>query len=496
MVIHMDESMACLCRREFVRTIGLGTASFVLAGCSPGGGSSRRRPNIVFILIDDLGWRDAGCLGSIYYETPAIDKLAGQGMLFTNAYAAAPNCAPSRACLLSGQYSPRHGIYTVNSSERGQARFRKLIPTPNTTELESGIMTIAEVLKPAGYISASIGKWHLGDDPELGPVGQGFDINIGGGRAGHPGSHFSPYRIDVIDDGPDGEYLTDRLTAEAISFIEEYREKPFFLYLTHYAVHTPIEAKEELIRKYSEKEGSGGQSNPVYAAMIESVDRGVGRLLDKLDELDLTDNTIVFFFSDNGGYGPVTSMAPLRGSKGMLYEGGIREPLIVRWPGRILPGTRCDVPVTGVDFYPTIIEMARAGEPVDQIMDGVSIVPLLRGEDRLEREAIFWHFPAYLEAYRGMEGRWRTTPAGAVRKGEWKLIEFFEDGRLELYNLRSDVGEKSNLSSALPEKTAELHRLLIDWRDSLDAPVPAESNPLYDPGAINRSPHLNFRPIE
>jgi arylsulfatase A-like enzyme len=287
----------------------------------------------------------------------------------------------------------------------------------------------------------------------------------------HGRGHFSP----------SGEYFTDRATDAAIDFMEKNKDKPFFVYLSHHAVHTPIQAKKEMIEKYRKKPGSGGQKDPTYAAMIESVDESVGRVVDKVDKLGLADNTVVFFFSDNGGVVGITSMDPLRGGKGMLYEGGVRVPLIVRWPGEVRAGSVCDVPVMGIDFYPTMLELAGAPEPSEQILDGESIVPLLRRSGRLKRKAVFWHFPAYLEANYGWKGIWRTTPAGAVRQGYWKLIEYFEDGRLELYNLKDDIGEQNNLAQDMPAKTRELHGLLKGWRKGVNAPVPTELNPRYDP---------------
>lgn len=437
-----------------------------------------RRPNIVFILIDDLGWRDVGFMGSTFYETPNIDRLAAQSMVFTSAYTNGPNCAPTRASLMSGQYSPRHGVYTVGSSKRGKSRFRKLVPTPNKTVLDDSIVTLAESLKAAGYATASIGKWHLGPDPR----DQGFDLNVGGNRRGSPGrgGYFSPYRNPDLKDGPEGEYLTDRLTDEALRFIEQNRARPFFLYLPHYGVHSPIQAKPELTAKYRDKPASGGQDNAKYAAMIESVDQSVGRLLKKLDELQLADNTLVVLTSDNGGVGGTTSMAPLRGAKGMLYEGGVRVPLIVRWPGHAKPGSRCDAPVISIDFYPTLLEIAAAPSP-DQPLDGESLIPLLNQTGKLQRDAIYWHFPAYLQAYQGGKGHWRTTPAGAMRQGDWKLIEFFEDGRLELYNLADDPGERRDLAEQMPERTQQMREQLQAWRAKLHAPVPTKKNPRYDP---------------
>lgn len=482
-------------RREFLKKCAATTKGFILlrlalvAGCtSPGklekADFNRKLPNIIFIFVDDMGWRDVGFMGSEYYETPNIDKLASQGMIFTNAYSNAPNCAPSRACLLSGQYSPRHGVYTVDTSSRGNSKFRKLIPIENTTILDSNIVTIAEALKPAGYVSASIGKWHLGNDPQFGPIAQGFDINVGGYSAGHPqNGYFVPYKNPKLPDGPPGEYLTDRLTNEALNFIESSKERPFFLYLPHYAVHTPLQAKEDLIEKYKKKPGSNGQNNPKYAAMIENTDQGVGRIMDKLDELELTENTIVFFFSDNGGVKGITSNQPLRGGKGMLYEGGIREPMAVCWPGVVRPGTTCDTPVIGVDLFPTILEMSGVPIPEGKLLDGVSIVPLLKGTKDLNREAIFWHFPAYLQgkAEGARDPHFRSRPAGAVRADDWKLIEYFENGALELYNLADDISEQNNLVDTMPEKTSELHKLMLAWRKQVNAPVPTELNPEYNP---------------
>ncbi|MHC4300469.1 MAG: sulfatase, partial [Planctomycetota bacterium] len=360
---------------------------------------------------------------------------------------------------------------------------RKLIPIENKTTLDPGVVTIAEALKSAGYVTASIGKWHLGKGSESGPEGQGFDVSIGGNRAGMTRRHFSPYRLANLTDGPEGEYLTDRLTDESLKFIEANRDKPFFLYLSHYAVHTPIQAKEAMIDKYKNKQPHGGQNNPTFAAMVESVDQSVGRVMKRLDELGLRDNTVVIFFSDNGGVFGITSMEPLRGGKGTLYEGGIREPMIIRWPRKVKGGRVCDVPVIGIDFYPTMLDIAGAPKPAGQVLDGESIVPLLKGKRTLERDAIFWHFPAYLQRNYGWKETWRTTPAGVVRRGDWKLIEYFEDGRLELYNLKDDIGEQNNLAQKMPDKTKQLHERLKQWRRSVNAPVPTELNPAYNPNA-------------
>ena len=440
------------------------------------------RPNVVLIFIDDLGWRDVGFMGSRYYETPNIDRLAAAGLIFTAAYANGPNCSPTRASLMTGQYTPRHGIYTVGRSDRGAARHRRLVPIANRETLPLEAETVAEALRRAGYETASIGKWHLGPEETHGPQRQGFDVNVGGNQRGAPRTYFSPYQNPQIADGPEGEYLTDRLTDEAIGFIDANRARPFFLYLTHYAVHVPLQAKADLAAKYRAKAVVDGQRNPVYAAMIESVDQSVGRIMDTLEKRGLARNTVVIFTSDNGGHGPTTSMEPLRGSKGTLYEGGIRVPMAVRWPAVVAPGRRTDTPVITSDFFPTLLELAGAVRAPGQLLDGESLVPLFRGERGLGGRPLFWHFPVYLESYRGQPGHWRTTPAGAIRAGDWKLIEYFEDGRLELYNLADDLSERRNVSAREPARRDELHRQLIAWRRSVGASVPDQREPAYVPG--------------
>ena len=483
-------------RRDFLKKCAaVGAGGFVLSNQAMEVRTGAKKPNILFIMIDDMGARDVGFMGSEYYETPNIDRLAGEGMVFTNAYANAANCAPTRACFLTGQYSPRHGVYTVGNSARGSSSDRRLIPIANDTTLDSHHITIAEALKPAGYVSVSIGKWHMGTDPDLGPIGQGFDVNVGGFSAGSPpGGYFSPYKNPELPNGPDGEYLTDRLTDEALKFIDANKDRPFFLYMTHYAVHTPIQAKADLIAKYQDKPPSNGQDNPKYAAMVDSVDQGVGRMMEKLDDLELTDNTVVFFFSDNGGYVGATSNQPLRGFKGTFYEGGIREPMLVRWTGVVKPGTTCDTPVISTDFFPTILEMAGAKKPPGKTLDGESIVPLLRGQTTLSREAIFWHFPAYLQGNvpGARDPKFRTRPVAVVRKGGWKLLLFFEEwvldggqskidtnNAVELYNLADDISETKNLANTNKAKRDELLNLLIDWQNSVGAPIPTQPNPDY-----------------
>jgi len=441
-------------------------------------------PNILFILIDDLGWKDVGYMGSCLYETPYIDQLAGRGVVFTNAYAPAANCAPSRACIMSGQYPSRHGIYTVGSSERGKSSDRKLIPISNTTTLADSIITLAEALKKAGYQTAHIGKWHLGDDP----CTQGFDMNVAGSHSGHPKSYFSPYKNHHLEDGPEGEYLTDRLTTEAIHFIEQNAPdktgKPFFLYMPYFTVHTPLQGKEALIEKYREKEGCEGQNHAVYAAMVESADQNIGRLMEALDKNGLKENTLIVFFSDNGGIAKFSSQYPLRAGKGSYYEGGIREPLIISWPAYLPSGETLDIPVSGIDFYPTFMDAAGICQNDDHILDGESLLALIRDGNNLKRNALFWHFPIYLQAYDAAKDQsrdplFRTRPGSAMRKGKWKLHEYFEDSALELYNLEQDPGESNNLVEKMPKKAKELHQQLIEWRMNTKAPVPTQLNPNF-----------------
>ena len=461
---------------KLIVIIGLLFANELVFAQSP---PKAMRPNIVFIIIDDLGYSDPGFMGNTYYETPNINKLSKQGMIFTNAYANAPNCAPTRASLMSGWYGPRHGIYTVGSSARGKSQDRKLIPEKNIEALDSSVVTLAEVFKSAGYATAMFGKWHLGAGAQTGPKGQGFDVNVGGNLQGHPHSYFSPYHNPDIKDGAAGEYLTDRLTSEAISFLKDHKTNPFFLYLPYYAVHVPLQARQGTIEKYNKKKSPYVRSSPVYAAMLDNVDENIGRLLHTLNELNLDKNTLIIFTSDNGGFYPVSSAGPLRGNKGMLYEGGIRVPMIVKWPGKIKPGSVNNEPVVSMDFFPTFLQVCGIQKPAAKILDGEDLSPLLYGSGSLKRKALYWHFPAYLEKAPGMKETWRQTPASVVRKGDWKLIESFEDNKLELFNLKNDIGEQNELSKKFPDKVKELKNDLIQWRKDLNAPVPAQLNPEY-----------------
>ena len=447
---------------------------------------SKATPNIVLILADDLGYGDLSSYGSDFFRTPHLDQLAKQGMRFTDAYANSPNCAPTRAALLSGQYAPRTGIYTVNSSERGPVAERVLVPTKNQRSLEPSVVTLAEAIRDAGYKTAHMGKWHLGEGAETGPLGQGFDVNLAGTQRGHPASYFSPYSNPELSDGPDGEYLTERLTSEAIGFIESNQAQPFFLYLPYYTVHTPIQPNGDDLVRMEDREPGQVHTNPRYGAMVEGMDAQIGRILVALDRLKLTENTIVVFASDNGGKSPETDMLPLRGSKGMLYEGGIRVPFIVRWPGVTTAATESHEPVLTFDLYPTLVAAAGGKLPKDTPIDGRDLAPVLADSTaNLDREAIYWHFPAYLHGYKSMseEGPrpgWRATPSSAMRAGEWKLIQSFETDTFELYNLAEDPGEQTNQAEARPEVLKRLKAQLEAWQHATGAPAEFTPNPDYE----------------
>jgi arylsulfatase A-like enzyme len=451
----------------------------------------------VFFLVDDLGRQDLGCYGSTFYETPNIDRLAAQGMRFTNAYAACPVCSPTRASIMTGKYPARLGITDWIGAPQKPTAYREYLP------LEE--VTIAEALKEAGYATGYVGKWHLatsdGDRRRYYPDRQGFDVNIGGDNSGSPPTYFHPYSkgnrsLETMPPGgKDGEYLTDRLTDEALKFIEARKDGPFLLYLAHYAVHTPLESKKELTEKYQAKaaglpQAKGPRFQPVYgsyntrqvqdhavyAGMVQSVDESLGRVLSKLEDLGLDRDTIVIFMSDNGGLSTVaregpTCNLPLRAGKGWLYEGGIREPMVIKWPGVAKAGSTCDEPVISTDFYPTMLAMAGLPLKPQQHADGESMVPLLKGTGELRRKAIYWHYPHY----HGSGNR----PSGAIRAGDYKLIEWYEDGRIELYNLKDDVSERNDLAAAMPDKANELRRMLHAWRSEMGAKMP-EGEPRND----------------
>jgi arylsulfatase A-like enzyme len=483
-------------RRHFLKTIGLSAAAFAIQSSGHSlklfaNGNTDKKPNIVLILVDDLGWIDTGCYGSKYYETPNIDKLAAEGMRFTDAYAACAVCSPTRAAVMTGRYPARLGVTDwirarfqggkipenkKNPTEYVGGKNKKLLCPPNALWMELEEITIAEALKPAGYTSCHIGKWHLGTDDWY-PDRQGFDFNIGGCDFGQPPNYFDPYSrkgqgaIPTLKPRRKGEYLTDREADEAVKFIHNHKDKPFFLYMAHYTVHTPIQAKKELIEKYKAKPPTN-QKNPTYAAMIESLDDAVGRICSALDELDLAENTIIFFTSDNGGLLGPTNNAPLRSGKGFPYEGGIREPLIVRWPKVIKPGTVSHEPVTSVDYFPTICQAADVPLPNDRDIDGVSLLGHLKsnGTRELNRHALYWHFPHY---------RGNIAPYSIIREGGWKLIKRYEGKPFELFNLKVDLSEENDLSEILPTKTRQLDAKLRRWLRLTGAKLP-KPNPNYD----------------
>ena len=437
-------------------------------------------PNIIMIVVDDLGWSDLGYnQTSNYFETPNVDTLAQQGLVFDQAYAGAANCAPSRAVLMSGQYGPRHGVYTVSPSTRGDTKTRKLIPIKNKRGISTDVITIAESLKTAGYTTGSFGKWHLGLDPDE----QGFDVNVAGSHQGMTFNYFSPYDLPNIKDGPKGEYLTERLTNEVIEWVKSSKDQPFFAYVPYYTVHTPYQAVVDKIDKYLKK-GIKDKKQATYAAMVEHMDDNVGRILNTLLSERLADNTLVIFTSDNGGYRMSSFPSPLRGGKGSYYDGGIRVPLIVSWPGKIKSGLD-HTPVINADFYPTLINLAKAELP-NQVLDGVDLSGYLLGKGNIAERDLFWHFPVYLQAHhapsdQGQDPLFRTRPGSAIRSGEWKLIQYFENNEFELYNLESDLAEKNNIASTYPLKLAELKAKLKAWQQQTDADIPTKLNPEYDP---------------
>ena len=436
-------------------------------------------------MVDDLGWRDVEYAGAAFFETPAINRLTAEGMTFTAAYSGGPNCSPTRACLMTGTYTPRHHIYTPGGRAKGNPQFmRLLVPAafrkdkalnqraaeqfPITNDLDPEFVCIPEVLKTAGYTTARLGKWHLGADT------QGFDLSSANGRGGPGGRHYGEVGV------------TEQLTDRALQFLEDEQDGPFFLYLSYWDVHSPHRAREDRVEKYRRKKQSLPEGerrfNAVYAAMIEAVDEGVGRVVDKIDDLGLAENTLVVFISDNGGT-DLSQLAPLRGMKGSLFEAGVRVPACMRWTRRIAPGSDCETPITSVDFLPTFAALAGADLPTGQPVDGVDISPLLDGETIAER-AIFWHYPLYLQG-RGLrfavpDGKsysWRGFPSTALRRGDWKLIEFHEDNTACLYNLKNDPGETTNVAHVYPDVARRLRDELDAWQEKTQAPVPDVPNP-------------------
>jgi len=459
-----------------MKALGLGAASLVVPGCSRAthrrtAGPVDRKPNIIFILADDLGWAELGCYANTFNETPNLDRLAQKGMRFTQAYSSAPVCSPYRASLMTGRYPARVGMTNY------------LQPDDNHW-LSTDYVTIAERLKSAGYATAVIGKWHLTGYAKRGvkevtPDMHGFNETIVSENDGIGGGcYFHPYKFNTSIEKrlPGKEYLTDRQNLEAVEFIERHRHRPFFLYLSHYAVHTTLNGKEELVRKYEHKPGAGKgpgaeRNIPHLAAQLESIDRGLGMIRQKLEQLGLEDNTIIIFTSDNGGETRVTSNAPLRAGKSTLYEGGIRVPLIIFAPLVTTPGTVCETPTCVIDFYPTLSQLAGLDPAATHHIDGLSILPLLKNPNAsLARDTLYWHYPLTKPHFLG--GR----SCSAVRKGNWKLLEFLDDGHLELYNLAEDIAETKNLAEELPGRARLLHQLLKQWRSSLESSVDAHAN--------------------
>ena len=472
------------------------SAAILLAGVSAlsTAAPAPRPPNIVFFLADDLGRQDLGAYGSTFYETPHLDRLAREGAKFTDAYAACPVCSPTRASILSGQWPQRTGItdYIGAPQPKDWKRNTKLLPAAYTDRLALDSPTLAKSLKAAGYATFFAGKWHLGPEGWW-PENQGFDHNLGGIEKGGPyggKQYFSPYGNPRLPDGPAGEHLPDRLATEAAKFIAANKDRPFLAYFPFYSVHTPLMARPDLKKKYEEKRARLGladkwgreeprdvrltQDHAVYAGMIEAMDLAVGKVLAQLDALGLAENTIVIFTSDNGGLstseGWPTSNLPLRAGKGWMYEGGIREPLLVRWPGVAQPGAVLAAPVSSPDFFPTLLEAAGAKPAPGQILDGVSLVPVLRGGAAPDR-ALFWQYPHY-----GNQG---GAPAAAVRRGPWKLIHWFEDDRFELFNVVTDLAETTNLAAREPARVAALRAELAAWQRTVGAKFPT-ANANYD----------------
>lgn len=478
---HVSRFLARRPLRTLFRRCGL-LLTLLLAICSAAG-AAERKPNVLLIVADDLGWSDLGCYGSRYHQTPNLDQMAAEGIRLTQAYAACPVCSPTRASLMTGKYPARLGI-TDWLPGRPDRSDQKLLRPELVMQLPLAETTLAEVFRSAGYTTGHIGKWHLGGKG-FGPTDQGFDVNIAGDETGTPLSYMAPFQRDGrvmpgLVESQAGEYLTDRLAAEAEKFIAANRDRPFFLYLPHYAPHTPLTARPDLQKKWDEREwpqSPGAQSNPTYAAMLESLDAAVGRVRRSLEAAGIADETIVVFTSDNGGLAtsegpktPSTFNSPLREGKGFLYEGGIRVPLIVTWPTHLGAGKTRGSPVSSIDLPVTLTELC--GIPWPGTTDGTSLAGLLRDDTELPERALYWHYPHYSNQ--------RSRPGGAVRKGNWKLIEFYENGRRELFDVGQDLSESRNLSEQFPEKVQELGAALASWRTAVNARM-MTSNPGYVP---------------
>lgn len=468
------------------------------------------KPNIVFILADDLGFMDVSMNGSKYYETPNIDRLAKRGMMFTNAYTSSPLCSPTRASILSGKYPARlnftaaSGHLVANPDApllaKKAAPWQKVVTLVSRNFMPLEEVTIAERLKTNGYTTGFIGKWHIGQDPYM-PENQGFDYNVAGGATPGPPNYFSPYHIKKLPDGPPQEYLTDRITDEAIKYIDAKKDSTFFLCLWEFGVHAPYQGKLKYVKEYEKKvDPRGKQDNAVMAAMIKSVDESVGRVMDRLDELKLTDNTIIIFYSDNGGNmydllkgKDVTNNYPLKYGKGNIHDGGVKVPCAVSWPGKIKPNSVSNEVITSMDFYPTLLEASGTKAENGQILDGVSLMPVLTKNSKLKREAIFCDFAHYVPAT-------NNYPSTSVRKGDWKLIKVYGEGKdqgdaFELYNLKQDEGENNNLANQMPKITQELNQLIIQHIKDINGITPIK-NPAYIPNTPSKMGERKEFPVD
>ena len=439
------------------------------------------KPNVILIVADDLGWSDLSYMGSTYYETPNIDKLSKSGMTFYNGYASSANCAPSRASMLTGKYHPFHGIYTVKNSDRGNKKTRKIIPIKTKTKLELEYFILPEMLKSKGYSTGHFGKWHMGPKGYF-PKQMGFDINIGGNEHGGPGSYFSPYKYPNMSNGPKDEYLTDRIGDEVVKFIEKNKENNFFAYVPFFSVHTPIQSKSDYEKKYRNKESNEYHNREDYAGMIQSLDENIGKILDKIEKLNLSKNTLIIFTSDNGGIRAISNQYPLRAGKGSYYEGGIKVPMIFSWPEKIKAGSTSNERISNIDFYPTIKSIIGYNETID--LDGENLTPIFNSKALKKRE-LYFHFPIYLEPYNvhldsGSDPLFRTRPGSVIIKDNWKLHHYYEDNNFELYNLENDISESKNLIDINKEKKAELLNNLDNWLKKNNAPIPNKLNPFYN----------------
>ena len=452
---------------------------------------NKEKPNIILIVADDLGWSDLSFMGSKYYETPNIDRLSKSGMTFYNGYASSANCAPSRASMLTGKYHPFHGIYTVRNSDRGNEKTRKIIPIKTKTKLELEYFILPEMLKAEGYSTGHFGKWHMGPKGYY-PKQMGFDVNIGGNHHGGPGSYFPPYLKVDIENENDKEYLTDRMGDEVVKFIDFNKEETFFAYVPFYSVHTPIQSKKLIQEKYSNKIGDENHNRADYAGMIQSLDENIGKILNKIEQSGLSKKTLIIFTSDNGGIKSISNQFPLRAGKGSYYEGGIKVPLIFSWKGKIKENSESFERVSNIDFFPTIKNIL--GYENDNLnLDGLDLNPIFEGNE-IEERALFFHFPIYLEPYNvhkddGTDPLFRTRPGSVLIKNNWKLHHYFEDNKIELYDIEEDVSESKNLSEINKEKTKELFDDLEKWRKENNAPIPSMKNPNYNQKFVDS---LNF----